>query len=66
MSINYEMLMDDCGGHAGYHLHEDPACEYDNAASTTHSPAVAVALDGHVVSFPSIGMRSCFKEGLVI
>lgn len=51
MTINYDMLMDRCGGHAGYHLHEDPACEYDSAASATHSTAVAVALDGHVVSF---------------
>jgi len=29
MTLNHGMLMDACGGHAGYHLHLDPACDYD-------------------------------------
>ena len=30
MTINRDMLMDSCGGHANYHLHLDPACEYNS------------------------------------
>jgi hypothetical protein len=41
------MFMSDCGGHATpYHYHCHLKCEYDMMASSTHSPLIAVMLDG--------------------
>uniref|UniRef100_A0A7S0Y5P2 YHYH domain-containing protein n=3 Tax=Hemiselmis andersenii TaxID=464988 RepID=A0A7S0Y5P2_HEMAN len=41
------MFMDDCGGHANpYHIHNKLACEYTTTDSASHSPIVAVMLDG--------------------
>jgi len=46
-SIDYGLLPDVCGGHANpYHYHKDMACEYDNSVSSTHSPLIAISLDG--------------------
>ena len=48
--INAGMLMDRCGGHASpYHFHKDLACHYRASDDSVHSPAVAVALDGHLI-----------------
>ena len=52
------MLLSDCGGHAGYHVHESLACEYD-AAAAGHSTMVAVMLDGRAVfgQYESTGVK---------
>ena len=47
-SATMHMLLSDCGGHAGYHVHESLACEY-NSSSPGHSTMVAVMLDGRAV-----------------
>jgi len=39
------MLMSDCGGHAGYHNHQELACEY-SATDAGHSKLTAILLDG--------------------
>jgi hypothetical protein len=44
-SASMHMLLSDCGGHAGYHVHEGLACEY-SAAAAGHSALVGVLLDG--------------------
>lgn len=49
-NVNMDMLMDECGGHANpYHHHTDLACDYSTTDSASHSPAIAVSLDGYVV-----------------
>jgi hypothetical protein len=47
-SASMHMLLSDCGGHAGYHVHEGLACEYDQLQQG-HSTLVAVLLDGRGV-----------------
>ena len=47
-TINYEMLLDSCNGHAiPYHYHADMSCLYDNEDASTHSPLIGIALDGY-------------------
>jgi hypothetical protein len=57
-SASMHMLLSDCGGHAGYHVHEGLACEY-SAAAAGHSAMVAVMLDGRAVfgQFESTGVK---------
>lgn len=47
-TINYEMLLDSCNGHAiPYHYHADMSCMYADEDSSTHSPIIGIALDGY-------------------
>ena len=47
-TINYEMLLDSCNGHAiPYHYHADISCMYDDEDTTIHSPLIGIALDGY-------------------
>ena len=39
MTLNRGMLMDACGGHATYHLHLDPACDYDRSVCQCINPS---------------------------
>ena len=46
-TVNYDMLLDTCNGHAiPYHYHADPSCMYSNENASTHSPLIGVSLDG--------------------
>jgi hypothetical protein len=44
--IMKKMLLDKCGGHAGYHFHADLNCEYDVTANSQHSQIIGFGLDG--------------------
>ena len=44
-TASMHMLMSDCGGHAGYHNHQELACEY-SATDAGHSKLTAILLDG--------------------
>merc|ERR1719178_520647 len=47
-TINYEMLLDSCNGHAiPYHFHADMSCMYDDEDTSVHSPLIGFALDGY-------------------
>jgi len=59
--VAYEMFMDSCGGHAmPYHIHVDPVCNYEPAASG-HSTIVGVSLDGYGIygKFETANARPC-------
>jgi hypothetical protein len=44
---NYDLLLDDCNGHAApYHIHKDSVCDYNSSSNSQHSQLIAVALDG--------------------
>jgi hypothetical protein len=47
--VKSTMLLDMCGGHAGYHFHESIGCEpqYTVADSSAHSKIIGFGLDGH-------------------
>jgi hypothetical protein len=47
--IKTNMLLDLCGGHAGYHFHESIGCQpqYTVTDSSAHSNIIGFGLDGH-------------------
>lgn len=45
--VSYEMLLDECGGHASpYHYHKDLRCNYNRSSIGPHSSLIGFALDG--------------------
>ena len=60
-TVDYEMFMDSCGGHAiPYHIHVDPVCNYISSDSG-HSTLVGVSLDGYGIygKFETANQRPC-------
>lgn len=61
-----EDLLDSCSGHASpYHIHKGLGCDYDETASITHNPLIAVMLDGrglYGIHESASGMPTDFDE----